>query len=75
MPTPLIPQEIYMLERYSSKDYYLHAGRGGANVANVDAERLGAASPRAAGRQTLNRMTRPFKSIARRDRSWLAALV
>ncbi len=48
MPTPLIPQEIYVLERYSSKNYYLHAGRGGASVANVDAERLGAASPRAA---------------------------
>ncbi|QGZ30925.1 hypothetical protein [Stutzerimonas stutzeri] len=24
MPTPLIPQEIYVLERYSSEDYYLH---------------------------------------------------
>lgn len=23
MPTPLIPQEIYLLERYSSKDYYV----------------------------------------------------
>lgn len=26
-------------------------------------------------RQTLKRRTKPFRSIARRDRSWLAALV